>query len=121
MAFTLQTLREQAAAGEDSTRQFKSRIDNADSLAAEMAAFANANGGVIFIGVQDDGTLSGITSRELHDANQLIGNAAQPACPQPACGADAEHSSRKWKCGYRPDRSCRNGPSPTLTGKASSG
>lgn len=41
-----------------------------------MAAFANANGGVIFIGVQDDGTLSGITSRELHDANQLIGNAA---------------------------------------------
>ena len=76
MAFTLQTLREQAAAGEDSTRQFKSRIDNADSLAAEMAAFANANGGVIFIGVQDDGTLSGITSRELHDANQLIGNAA---------------------------------------------
>ena len=76
MAFTLQTLREQAAAGEDSTRQFKSRIDNADSLAAEMAAFAKANGGVIFIGVQDDGTLSGITSRELHDANQLIGNAA---------------------------------------------
>ena len=76
MAFTLQTLREQAAAGEDSTRQFKSRIDNADSLAAEMAAFANANGGVIFIGVQDDGTISGITSQEVHDANQLIGNAA---------------------------------------------
>ena len=54
MAFTLQTLREQAAAGEDSTRQFKSRIDNADSLAAEMAAFANANGGRIFLGVDDD-------------------------------------------------------------------
>ena len=86
MAFTLQTLREQAAAGEDSTRQFKSRIDNADSLAAEMAAFANANGGVIFIGVQDDGTLSGITSR-------VDRQRRQPACPQPACGADAEHSS----------------------------
>ena len=99
MAFTLQTLREQAAAGEDSTRQFKSRIDNADSLAAEMAAFANANGGVIFIGVQDDGTLSEPVDRQRR----------QPACPQPACGADAEHSSRKWKCGYRPDRSCRNG------------
>lgn len=76
MAFTLQTLREQAAAGEDSTRQFKARIDNADSLAAEMAAFANANGGVIFIGVQDDGTIPGITSREVHDVNQLISNAA---------------------------------------------
>ncbi len=76
MAFTLQTLREQVAAGEDSTRQFKSRIDNVDSLAAEMAAFANANGGVIFVGVQDDGTISGITSQEVHDVNQLIGNAA---------------------------------------------
>ena len=76
MAFTLQTLREQAAAGEDSTRQFKSRIDNADSLAAEMAAFANADGGVIFIGVQDDGTISGMTSQEVHAANQLISNAA---------------------------------------------
>lgn len=76
MAFTLQTLRKQAAAGEDSTRQFKSRIDNADSLAAEMAAFANADGGVIFIGVQDDGTISGMTSQEVHAANQLISNAA---------------------------------------------
>ncbi len=76
MAFTLQTLREQAAAGEDSTRQFKSRIDNADSLAAEMAAFANADGGVIFIGVQDDGTISGMTPQEVHAANQLISNAA---------------------------------------------
>ena len=85
MAFTLQTLREQAAAGEDSTRQFKSRIDNADSLAAEMAAFANANGGVIFIGVQDDGTLSGITSRELHDANQLIGNPASMSAARLWC------------------------------------
>ncbi len=76
MEFTLQTLREQVAAGEDSTRQFKSKIDNADSLAAEMAAFANAKGGVIFIGVEDDGTILGITSREVHAANQLISNAA---------------------------------------------
>uniref|UniRef100_UPI00261C3FE2 AlbA family DNA-binding domain-containing protein n=1 Tax=uncultured Mailhella sp. TaxID=1981031 RepID=UPI00261C3FE2 len=76
MALTLQMLREEAAAGEDSTRQFKSRIDNADSLAAEMTAFANASGGVILIGVQDDGTISGITPQEVHAANQLIGNAA---------------------------------------------
>lgn len=76
MAFTLQTLREQVAAGEDSTRQFKFHIDNADSLAAEMTAFANANGGVIFIGVQDDGTISGITPQKVHDVNQLISNTA---------------------------------------------
>ena len=30
------------ALGEDSTRQFKADVRNADSLASEMAAFANA-------------------------------------------------------------------------------
>ncbi|MDE5878582.1 MAG: ATP-binding protein, partial [Desulfovibrio sp.] len=62
MAFTLQRLKAEAAAGEDSTRQFKSKITNVDALAAEMAAFANASGGVIFIGVEDDGSISGIPS-----------------------------------------------------------
>lgn len=76
MEFTFQTLREQAAAGADSSRQFKSRVDNADSLAAEMAAFANADGGTIFIGIQDDGAIAGIAPEEVRAANQLISNAA---------------------------------------------
>lgn len=63
MAFTLQRLMAETAAGEDSTRQFKSKITNVDALAAEMAAFANANGRVIFIGVQDDGVVSGIPAK----------------------------------------------------------
>ena len=41
--------------GEDSNRQFKADVRNGDSLAAEMAAFANTNGGDILIGVADDG------------------------------------------------------------------
>ncbi|MGR9046352.1 MAG: AlbA family DNA-binding domain-containing protein [Gammaproteobacteria bacterium] len=45
----------QIALGEDSTHQFKADVKNADSLASEMAAFANTNGGTIFIGVADDG------------------------------------------------------------------
>lgn len=76
MTFTLQRLMAEAAAGEDSTRQFKSKITNVDALAAEMAAFANASGGVIFIGVQDDGTVSGIPAKEVPATNQLISNAA---------------------------------------------
>lgn len=76
MTFTIVTLKEQVAAGEDSMRQFKAKIDNADSLAAEMAAFANTNGGVIFIGVQDNGTVSGLTPQEVHTVNQLISNVA---------------------------------------------
>lgn len=37
----------QIALGEDSRRQFKRDVTHADALAAEMAAFANSEGGVI--------------------------------------------------------------------------
>lgn len=37
----LRVLHSQVALGEDSTRQFKADVHNAESLAAEMAAFAN--------------------------------------------------------------------------------
>lgn len=54
----LQALIAEVALGEDSIRQFKSDIRNSESLAAEIAAFANSNGGQILIGVADDGELS---------------------------------------------------------------
>ena len=38
----------QLAIGEDSRRQFKRDATNADSLAAEMAAFVKYQGGVIY-------------------------------------------------------------------------
>lgn len=76
MVFTLKTLWDQVAAGEDSTHQFKRKIDNADALAADMAAFANTNGGVIFVGVQEDGTICGMTAQEVRAAKQLINDAA---------------------------------------------
>jgi len=42
--------------GEDSTRQFKVDVRNAESLAAEMVAFSNSEGGTIYIyiGIADD-------------------------------------------------------------------
>ena len=43
--------------GEDSSRQFKEDVTNADSLAAEMVAMSNGTGGMILIGVGDDGFL----------------------------------------------------------------
>ena len=43
-------LQAEVALGEDSRRQFKANATNADSLAAEMAAFANSEGGVIYLG-----------------------------------------------------------------------
>jgi len=62
--------------GEDSTRQFKADIRNADSLASEMAAMANADGGIIFIGVADNGSVQGLSTADVARINQLISNAA---------------------------------------------
>ena len=71
------------AKGEDSTRQFKQDVTNADSLAAEMIAFSNGSGGKIFIGINDDGNIAGLTNEDIRRINQLISNTAsqniQPA------------------------------------------
>jgi len=64
------------ALGEDSTRQFKADVRNAASLASEMAAFANAEGGVVLIGVADDGSMPGLAKKDVSRVNQLISNAA---------------------------------------------
>ena len=55
----IEKLRILIAPGEDSSRQFKADIRSAEGLAAEMAAFANGEGGTIFIGVADDGNSPG--------------------------------------------------------------
>lgn len=55
MPLTEHDLFAQVSLGEDSSRQFKADIHNAESLAAEMAAFANSDGGTILIGVTDHG------------------------------------------------------------------
>jgi ATP-dependent DNA helicase RecG len=62
--------------GEDSTRQFKKDITNPDSLTAEMVAFSNGSGGKMFIGVNDDGTIAGLTNNDVRRLNQLISNTA---------------------------------------------
>lgn len=64
------------ALGEDSGRQFKTDVTNADSLAADFVAFSNSNGGVVFIGVADDGTVSGLAAADVRRVNQLVSNAA---------------------------------------------
>ena len=55
---------------------FKVNVNNAESLASEMAAFANANGGTILIGVADDGSTPGLSAKDVSRINQLISNAA---------------------------------------------
>jgi len=59
----INAFKKQVSLGEDSRQQFKVDVHNADSLAAEMAAFANSGGGTIFIGVADDGSLLGLSGK----------------------------------------------------------
>ncbi|WP_287372840.1 RNA-binding domain-containing protein [Prosthecochloris sp.] len=73
---TSEALIKEIRRGEDSRRQFKADVRNAESLASEMAAFANTNGGIILIGVADDGSVPGLSQKDVARINQLIGNAA---------------------------------------------
>ncbi|GHT89710.1 hypothetical protein AGMMS49545_00710 [Betaproteobacteria bacterium] len=74
---------EQISLGEDSTRQFKVDVKNAESLASEMAAFANSKGGEILIGVADDGSTPGLSKQDVARVNQLISNAASQLVRSP--------------------------------------
>lgn len=71
------------AKGEDSSTQFKVDLRNNDALAAEMAAFANAEGGSILIGVADDGSMPGLSREDVSRINQMIGNAASQLVRSP--------------------------------------
>jgi ATP-dependent DNA helicase RecG len=62
--------------GEDSHHQFKTNFTNAESLAGEMVAFSNSSGGMIVIGVNDNGSPKGLSTDDIKRLNQLISNTA---------------------------------------------
>ncbi len=72
------------AQGEDSLNQFKRNITNHDALASEMVAFSNGEGGSLFIGVDDDGSIFGLDVEDIRNRlTKMITNVAsqnvQPA------------------------------------------
>ena len=76
VTLTPQQLQTILAQGEDSQHQFKRNLTNVDALAAELVAFANANGGHLIIGVDDNGNVTGLTREDIARLNQLLSNAA---------------------------------------------
>jgi len=53
--------------GENSFVEFKEERVHPESLAKEMAAFANTEGGAVFIGINDDGSVGGTTRPDLEE------------------------------------------------------
>jgi len=70
-------LREIIACGETSKVQFKERLDNKDSITAEMIAFANCKGGKIIFGVEDKlGIIKGLDYAQLQVLNTQLSTLA---------------------------------------------
>lgn len=62
--------------GEDSKHQFKQNVESEISLAQEMVAFSNSDGGKLIIGVSDVGIIEGLTDSDIRRINLFISNAA---------------------------------------------
>jgi len=63
--------------GESSKVQFKVRVNNANSIGAEMVAFSNTKGGLLIVGVDDKtGDINGLSFEELQSTNELLANSA---------------------------------------------
>lgn len=82
-------LRERLIAGEDSRNQFKRTVSSSDQLASEMVAFSNSKGGTIYVGVDDSGTVFGLTQEEVRSLNQWISSAASQSV-HPAINPQSE-------------------------------
>lgn len=88
---TLEEIRRQFDVGEDSFAEFKDvrvvgrsvRSPNADQFAGELVAFANAEGGVVFLGVDDDGVVQGIPREVMDLVEQWAVNVASNNCDPP--------------------------------------
>lgn len=86
-----ESIRDQILAGEDSFAEFKelrfgdrSLISpNAEDIAGEMVAFANAEGGAIFLGVTDQGVVQGIPQDRANIVENWVINIASNNCDPP--------------------------------------
>lgn len=78
--------------GEDTRTQFKQNVTNPESVAADLVAFSNSKGGRIFIGVNDLGSVVGLSPADIRRINQLISNTATN-CVRPSVNPTTENIS----------------------------
>ena len=88
---TLDEIQRQLEVLEDARAEFKEvvlgnrgvRSPNTDDMAGEMVAFANAEGGVIFLGVDDGGVVRGVPADRAGDVETWVVNVASNNCDPP--------------------------------------
>lgn len=56
----LRELRELVRRGESSTLEFKLKANHPEKIVREIVAFANTDGGILLVGVGDDGSIPGL-------------------------------------------------------------
>lgn len=69
-------IRKRLLQGEDSVTQFKRSPIGVAKLAMELVAFTNSEGGVIFFGVEDDGSVCGLSKADAKSLDAEISNAS---------------------------------------------
>ena len=83
--FSLTELVEKIMLGEDLTIEFKREIPQRNSLADEIAAFANTQGAIILIGIDDNREIVGIEPQNLDNVEKTIveicEDSIEPAVP----------------------------------------
>lgn len=53
--------------GESTTVEFKRKLNESHKIAKELCAFANTKGGVLIVGIDDDGTICGVMSEKTEE------------------------------------------------------
>ena len=79
----LNELKKLVAQGEGQQLEFKKKANYPEKIAREIVAFANADGGCLILGVDDDGTLSGTRNieGEAHVVSEAIERHIRPVPP----------------------------------------
>lgn len=67
--------------GEGLSLEFKKKVDHPEKIVKEVVAFVNTSGGRLLIGVDDDGTLSGLkcADEEAFEMEKAIANLCKPS------------------------------------------
>jgi hypothetical protein len=78
---TSSELRKLIESGENQYLEFKKKADHPDKIVREMVAFANSGGGVLLLGVEDNGRISGLKypEEDLYVMEAAILRYARPA------------------------------------------